>query len=271
MVEAREIPALEFERMVRSFQDPLFRSLAEYECWKQEMGILWAFWAGGEERLALLGVEADGGLVGVARVLRVPFRERKEWGRKERERGEVQDIFLRSPDLLRPVLEKARELLEAHGLEVFGVSAWEPAQFESATPEQRPLLRRIQESSWGFFIPPDFGKQEVLIAWLKEQAVGSVYLNRAAGHLDFGVQVVRDLWRQRVGTALLEAAQRRCREWGFPRMMVTRVLRALPHIDPADRQALDFYLSCGGVLLREYRGFRRKKRPRRLNIPPLKR
>ncbi len=96
--------------------------------------------------------------------------------------GDSPSSLLRSPNALRPLLEKAQEILEAHGLKVFGVSAWEPAQWtvleplglspyarsvfigwdvaqeipkwgnpavrvEPVTPEQRPLLRRIQESS----------------------------------------------------------------------------------------------------------------------------
>ncbi|HID63433.1 MAG TPA: hypothetical protein EYP49_11950 [Anaerolineae bacterium] len=44
-----------------------------------------------------------------------------------------------------------------------------------ATPEQRSLLRRIQQASWGFFIPPGFDRQEVLIARLGDQPVGSTY------------------------------------------------------------------------------------------------
>jgi len=301
-----EISEAAFESFLRTRADPLFTTLTAYEAWHQEMGILWAFWASGGKRLALLGVEEDGRVVGVARALRVPFYERKQWGSQDEGRGEVQDIALTRPDegLLAALIEAAEDVFRAHGLTAFGVSAWVPGQWSllercglspykrsvllgwevarplpktgnpdvivrPAMPDQRTLLRQIQQASWGFFIPPDFDRQEVLIAWLRERPVGSAYLNRATGNLDFGVHVVRERWRQRVGTALLEAARQRCLIWGLPRMTVVRVLRALTTINPSDRQAWCFYRACGGELLREVRGFRRKQRTRPLVVPEL--
>jgi len=303
---AAEISETAFEALQQTQTDPLFTTLTAYEAWRQEMGILRTFWTSGEERLALLGVEEEGRLVAVARLLRVPFYERRQWGSQGEERGEMQDVILVRPEeeLLAPLIEAAEEVFRAHGLVAFGVSAWVPQQWpllerlglspykrsvlltwdvarplpktgnpeviaRPATPEQRPLLRRIQQSSWGFFIPPDFDRQEVLIGWLGDEPVGSVYLNRATGNLDFGVHVMRESWRQRVGTALLEAARQRCLAWGLSRMTVVRVLRALTSINPSDRQAWCFYRACGGELLREVRGFRRKKRPRPLKLPEL--
>jgi len=209
-----EISEAAFESFLRTRADPLFTTLAVYETWHWEMGILWTFWTSGEERLALLGVEEDGRLVAVARVLRVPFHERKEWGGEGESRGEVQDIALARSDerLLARLIETAEEVFQAHGLTAFGVSAWVPEQWfllerldlspykrsvllewdvarplpkagnpdtivRSATPDQHTLLRQIQQSSWGFFIPPEFDRQEVLIAWLGHEPVGSTYLN----------------------------------------------------------------------------------------------
>jgi len=48
-----------------------------------------------------------------------------------------------------------------------------------------------------------------------------------------------------------------------------RVLQALTTINPSDQQAWCFYRACGGKLLREVRGFRRKQRPRPLASPEL--
>lgn len=138
-----------------------------------------------------------------------------------------------------------------------------------ASPEMKGALRRIQERNWGFFIPPDFERQDVLLAFLDGQPVGSAYLNRLTHHIDFGVHVAREFQRKRVGTAILREALRLCRERGARLMFVTRVLRAITKINESDRVALRFYLDCGGSILREYRGFRRKKRPRPLEIPPL--
>lgn len=138
-----------------------------------------------------------------------------------------------------------------------------------ASPKMKKALRRIQGNSWGFFIPPDFERQDVLIAFLEGWPVGSAYLNHSTHHIDFGVHVVQGFQRKRMGTAILREALRLCQERGAKRMFVTRVLRAITKVNESDRVALGFYLGCGGEVLREYRGFRRKKRPRLLEIPPL--
>jgi len=84
-----------------------------------------------------------------------------------------------------------------------------------ASPEMKSILRRIQQSSWGFFIPPDLDREDVLVAFLREQPVGSAYLNRLTHHLDFGVHVTREFQRRRVGTVLLREALRLCRMRGL--------------------------------------------------------
>ena len=94
---AAEISETAFEALQQTQTDPLFTTLTAYEAWRQEMGILRTFWTSGEERLALLGVEEEEGrLVAVARLLRVPFYERKQWGSQGEERGEVQDVITAS-------------------------------------------------------------------------------------------------------------------------------------------------------------------------------
>jgi len=293
---------------VREFEDPLLRDLSEYERWKGELGLLRTFWAGRETRLAFLGLEEGRGLQGVLRVLKVPFFERKRWGEKGKERGEIQDIFLQPLEVegLKALLAGAEEILAQEGISGFGISEWKVPYWETierlgfspyarsvliawdmdneipipkegnpdvevrlASPEMKKALRHIQESSWGFFIPPDFKRQDVLLAFLGDRPVGSAYLNRFTHHIDFGVHVAREFQRKRMGTAILREALQLCRERGARRMFVTRVLRAITKINENDRIALRFYLDCGGNILREYRGFRRKKRPRPLEIPPL--
>ncbi len=297
---------MEFEGLYRLQGDPLFTTLADYEAWHREMALLRIFWASGGERLRLVGVHENGHLVAAARLLRVPFYERKAWGSKDDARGEIQDLALLRPDpqVLAHLIRGAEKVFQESDLSTFGVSAWNPQHWplleeiglkpygrsivlgwdvtrrlpkagnpavrvRTASPHQRALLRRIQRASWGFFIPPDFHRHEVLIAWLDEQPVGSAYLNRNTGNLDFGVHVVRAHWRQRIGTALLEAARQRCLSWGMPHMTVVRVLRALTRINPHDRRAWCFYKACGGRLLRDVRGFRRKTRPRALVVATL--
>ena len=299
------ISTAEFESFVRKFQDPLLWDLAKYERWKSGLCLLRVFWAEGE-RLALLGIEEGSELQGALRVLKVPFFERKRWGERAKERGEIQDVFLQPLEVegLKALLAGAEKILAQEGLLHFGISEWKEPYWEAlerlgfspyarsvliawdtereipkagnpdveirfASLEMKRVLRRIQQSSWGFFIPPDFERQDVLLAFLDGQPVGSAYLNRSTHHIDFGVHVRREFQRRRVGTAILREALRLCRERGAQRMFVTRVLRAITKINESDRIALRFYLDCGGEILREYRGFRRKKRPRPMKIPPL--
>ena len=305
-MKVRQISAAEFEGFVRRFRDPLLQDLTWYERWKRELGFLRTFWAGREIRLALLGLVERQKLRGVLRVLKVPFFERKQWGGEGKERGEIQDIFLQPLEVegLKDLLTGAEEVLSQNGLLDFGISEWKEPYWEAleglsfspyarsvliawdtgreipkacnpdvevrfASPEMKRALRQIQESSWHFFIPPDFERQDVLVAFLGGQLVGSAYLNRATHHIDFGVHVVREFQRRRVGAAILREALRFYRERGAKWMLVTRVLRAITKINESDRIALRFYFDCGGKILREYRGFRRKKRPRSLEIPPL--
>ncbi len=309
MAEIHFVPQVaptDFERLYRLQGDPFFTTLADYEAWHRGMSLLRIFWASGGERLRLVGVKEGGRLVAAARLLRVPFYERKAWGSKEEARGEIQDLALLRPDqrVLALMMRGAEEAFQEFGLAAFGVSAWNPKHWpvleeiglkpykrsivlgwevarrlpkegnpavvvRTASRDQRALLRRIQQSSWGFFIPPDFDHHKVLVAWLDDEPVGSAYLNRNTGNLDFGVHVVRERWRQRIGTAILEAARQWCLSWGMPRMTVVRVWRALTRINPHDRQAWCFYRACGGHLLREVRGFRRKMRPRAVVVPDL--
>jgi len=130
-------------------------------------------------------------------------------------------------------------------------------------------LRSIQLRSWGFFIPPSFKHHMILIAYLGEEAIGSAYLNKYTGNIDFGIHVRREFQRRRIGTAMLRSARNIFKKLGFRRMSVVRVLRALSKVNESDRIALSFYINCGGKILREYRGFRKKIRPRKLRIPRL--
>ncbi len=58
-----------------------FRSLREYEAWKEGLASLKVFWTG-EGRVALVGVKDEGELQLAARLLVVPFYERRRWGVK---------------------------------------------------------------------------------------------------------------------------------------------------------------------------------------------
>jgi len=278
-------------------------SWGEYARWREGMTTLQIFWAEEERRVLLLGARDEGRLVGVARLAEVPvrFHQRSAW-RGVAERLELQDLAAEDPGALREILRWAERRASIAGLPL-GVSSWDPVQWEVLESEglspyarsvllgwdpgrpiplepnprvevrlgnrrDRPVLRKIQLESWGFFIPPSFDRQDVLVATLDGEPVGSAYLNRASGNVDFGVHVRRGWWRRRIGTALLEACRRRCLELGLPRMTVVRVI-PLTKVRESDARALGFYLACGAVPLREVRGFRRKARRRALRVVSL--
>ena len=75
--------------------------------------------------------------------------------------------------------------------------------------------------------------------------------------------------RRGVGSSILSEALRWFRERGFGRMTVVRVLRSIYRVNPGDVKALRFYHACGGRVLREYRGFRKKSRTVGGRVPSL--
>jgi len=297
----------DYEDFVKGMNDSLFESLEKYEEWKRALSILRAFWARRERRVALLGVEEEGEIIGVARLLVVPFYERRKWGKSGELRGELQDIYVspaHAEQVVRQLVEGAEEILSARGVSTLAVSTWfshvwsgldrvgmspyarsvlfywdtaseislegnPDVEIRLAGREDLSALRNIQRQSWGFFIPPNFSKQDVLLAFYRGEAVGSAYLNKYSGNIDFGVHVAKPYQRMRIGTAILRAALNYYREKGFKRMFVVRVLRSLSKVNIHDSVALKFYRACGGRIAREYRGYRWKKVKRRLKLVDL--
>lgn len=267
------------------------------------MEVLYIFWAKPAESVRLTGLYQNGRLVGTGRILsyRVSDRERKRWGYASF-RTEVQDIYLEKVDYLSRFIEKIVKrfnidiyslsvsewkedywkMLEEIRLEAYARSVliyWDTTQgipkrlnprveIRRAERDNLRELRRIQKESWGFFRPPNFRKQTVLLAYLDGEPVGSVYLNNITGNLDFGVHVRRNYQRQHVGATLLEYARRLLLSRGFKRMTVVRMI-PLSKVRSSDIVALNFYLNCGGRIVREYRGFRKKRIKRRMKIVDL--
>ncbi len=96
--------------------------------------------------------------------------------------------------------------------------------------------RRIQRRSWGFFIPPDPERHTIILALLDDEAVASAYLNKFTMNIDFGVHVVRDLWRRRIGSGVLRKAWETVIDLGGKYMSVIRVLGR-----SGDKRAILFY------------------------------
>ena len=299
----RFLDEVSWNRFMEKYVDEIYLGdLKRYENWKREMGILKTFWCGLEERLKLIGVVEDNKIIGVARILKIYDKWRRY---SVNVRGDIQDIYLSKIRLnvLKYLLEKSIEIFRSYGLNIYTISEWKKPYWRllrrlGYSPYARSIiigwntstnislkenrdveikyaskndlrdLRSIQRNSWRYFIPPDFDREDVLIAYLDNVPVGSAYLNKYTGCIDFGVHVNRKYWRKRIGTALIKYALKHYREKGFERMYVVRVLR-LMKINLYDYIALNFYINCGGKILREYLGFRIKKLDRVKNIPSI--
>ncbi len=309
-IKVRVVNRDEWNNFTWSHRDKVYRGdIAQYEEWKREMGILRIFWASDEKSICLLGVEEGGELKGVIRVIeaKVGFYNRKYWGVKVDRRGEIQDVYLSETKekYLSALIQGATEIFSERNLEFHGLSEWKKSYWpiierlgynpykrsvligwdtcggvtkepndqvviKEACERDKLKLRRIQMGSWGFFIPPDFKREDVYIAYLNREPVGSMYLNKFTGNIDFGVHVMKNFQRRRIGTSLLLKAIEHFKEKGFKEMYVVRVLRALTKVNEADAKALSFYVACGGKVIREYRGFKRKKKPLKKIIPEIK-
>jgi len=102
----------------------------------------------------------------------------------------------------------------------------------------------VMRGSWGFYRAPRRGDHLVVLARLGGTAVGLAYLNRRNYNLDYGVHVVRECWRRRIGTRVLGEALSAARELGARYASVVRVYRKLGGT-AADRRASFFYRANG--------------------------
>lgn len=260
-------------------------------------------WLRSSEEIGLFGIEDKKGLHGVLRILKFPFYERKEWGYSDESRGEIQDVYIDEPErYLEVSIEEAKKVIIRHGLKAYSISEWkaeylsiiehmghypfartviigwnleeklrkEPNKeidIKVATRELLPLLKEIQIGSWGFFIPPNFNRQKVFVAFLNGIPVGSMYLNPSSGNIDFGIHVKREYQRRHIGTTLLNYAKEFFKKKGRKYMWVTRVLRALYKMNESDRIAISFYINTGGFLARDIRSMRKTKRKPKNKLP----
>ena len=101
-------------------------------------------------------------------------------------------------------------------------------------------IKKIQESSWGFYKPPKPEVDVVLLAKLQDEAVGLAYLNKHTWNIDYGVHVAREHWRRRIGTTLVHAVSQYVASQGGDYFTVVRWLRS-PKATTADKRALAFY------------------------------
>ena len=119
-------------------------------------------------------------------------------------------------------------LLEpSYEVEVEALEAWGPRMLEE--------VASVHRRSWGFTVEPRPGDHVVLLARLHGDPVGAAFLNLRSGNIDYGVHVVREHWRRRVGTRLLHEACRQAAEVGLSRLSVVRWLRSV-RLSSSDRR-----------------------------------
>ncbi len=102
------------------------------------------------------------------------------------------------------------------------------------------ISRKIQKLSWGFYASP-CENDIIFIAYLHNEPVGCAYLNRMSHNIDYGIHVIRKMWRKRIGTRILSEILTYAKEKTWPFVTVIRVFRRLGGTK-ADRIAINFYL-----------------------------
>ncbi len=108
-------------------------------------------------------------------------------------------------------------------------------------PSERVLaeVESVQRRSWGFYMPPR-RSSVVLLARLSGKPVGSAYYHPESSNIDYGVHVVREYWRRRIGTRLLYEVKRYAQSQSKSWFTVVRVLRGR-RPTASDRRAIAFY------------------------------
>jgi len=101
-------------------------------------------------------------------------------------------------------------------------------------------FREIHKKSWGFFIPPRENDHIVILAYLNSTPVGMAYLDKNNFNIDYGIHVVREFWRNRIGTRILEETLEVAKQMNASYVSVVRVLRSTRLLS-TDRRALSFY------------------------------
>jgi len=104
------------------------------------------------------------------------------------------------------------------------------------------IFRRIHKRSWGFFVPPRPDDHLVVLGFLGDEPVAMAYLNVHNFNIDYGVHVIRDYWRRRIGTRILREVLKLADEMGAERVSVVRSLRS-KKVSASDRRAVNFYLA----------------------------
>ncbi len=112
-------------------------------------------------------------------------------------------------------------------------------EYHNLTSDLLEELRSIQEESWGFYIPP-LENDVVFIARLNNEAIASAYYNPLSSNIDYGIHIVRRLWRRRVGTRVLHEVLSYAKQLGRSWVSVVRVLRGRKP-SASDRRAISFY------------------------------
>ncbi len=113
--------------------------------------------------------------------------------------------------------------------------------YESDSTDENIMqsVEYVQRRSWNFYIPPPIG-DIVFLAKLGGTLVGSAYYNPLSSNVDYGVHVVKQYWRRRIGTRLLSEVLNHAFRQGKRWVSVVRVIRGKKPV-ASDRRAIGFY------------------------------
>ncbi len=239
--------------MTSSFLPLLPMNLQEFFDWYRETAKLKIFWARPFREIQVLSSDEEKCLIFVRWIVRGSERTavlcisqdfREAMGLLREVRSDYRVMILpedRAPPLPPGVRsgsilyfwDPAGRILEPNEeIEVRFLDSWSGTELR--------IFQQVQKRSWGFFIPPRIGDHVVVLALLDEIPVGLAYLNRRNFNLDYGVHVVRELWRRRIGTKILRESMNLVKKLGGRFMSVIRVLRSL-RMTSSDRRAISFY------------------------------
>jgi len=234
-------------------------SFNQFTDWYRELGKLKIFWAKQLNSVKLVSIDKEKCLIEIEwavrkhaeRALMVIARDSNtasEMLRKSNNRylGAIKLVMIPEVDMLNPPYEvnawsilyfwsQSSVTLEPNSeARIITLSTWSDDDVE--------IFKQIHRKSWGFFAPPRREDHIVVLAYLSGEPVGMAYLNKNNFNIDYGIHVVRSLWRNRIGTRILRETLDLGKKLGAKHVSVVRVLRSLK-ISSSDKRAISFYRS----------------------------
>ena len=185
----------------------------------------------------------------------------------------INELFTSSSDDFDKILiirEDLIDLLDFHLVDAEGILyIWDIGKIDLIEPNKNvdievleswnedivQCLENVQKKSWGFFKPPS-NHHVVFIAKINGEAIGSAYLNKLNFNIDYGIHVIKDFWRRRIGTRILHEIVNYVKSARGKYLTVVRVFRKVKGTKQ-DKIATSFYRANNPS--HRFRTFRLKK------------